>query len=125
MHDPNLFMTTGPNGPAALANIIAISENDVNWIAEAIVHMQKHGLNAMEPTKKAEDEWMGIVAALAQRSLLTKAKTWYLGTNVKDKPQGLTLFTGGFHKYREFCAAATQNDYQNFTFERQDSSVAA
>ena len=41
MHDPNLFMTTGPNGPAALANIIAISENDVNWIAEAIVHMAR------------------------------------------------------------------------------------
>jgi hypothetical protein len=65
------------------------------------------------------------VAALAQRSLLNKAKTWYLGTNVQGKPQGLTLFTGGFHKYREYCAAATQNGYANFTFEKRDASAAA
>ncbi|MCD2172539.1 flavin-containing monooxygenase [Rhizobium sp. C4] len=122
---PNLFMTTGPNGPAALANIVAISENDVNWIADAITHMDKQGLSAMEPTKKAEDDWMAIVASLGQRSLLTKAKTWYLGANVKDKPQGLTLFTGGFHKYREFCAAATQNGYANFSFAKRDKSAAA
>lgn len=122
---PNLFMTTGPNGPAALANIVAISENDVNWIADAIVHMDQHGLSAMEPTKKAEDDWMNLVGSLAQRSLLLKAKTWYLGTNVKDKPQGLTLFTGGFHKYREFCAAATQNGYAPFSFEARDKSAAA
>ena len=35
---PNLFMTTGPNGPAALANIIRISEHDVDWIAAAMTH---------------------------------------------------------------------------------------
>lgn len=122
---PNLFMTTGPNGPAALANIVAISENDVNWIADAIVHMDEHGLSAMEPTKKVEDDWMDLVASLAQRSLLLKAKTWYLGTNVKDKPQGLTLFTGGFHKYREFCAAATKDGYASFSFEPRDKSAAA
>jgi cation diffusion facilitator CzcD-associated flavoprotein CzcO len=50
---PNLFMTTGPNGPAALANIIRISEHDVDWIAGAITHMQKNGLTTVEPTVKS------------------------------------------------------------------------
>jgi hypothetical protein len=31
---------------------------------------------------------------------------------VKDKPLGLTLFTGGFHKYREHCEAAKQDGYK-------------
>jgi cation diffusion facilitator CzcD-associated flavoprotein CzcO len=116
---PNLFMTTGPNGPAALANIVRISENDVDWIAHAITHMAEHGLDTIEPSKQAEDDWMELVFRLAQRSLLSKAKTWYVGTNVKDKAQGLTLFTGGFPKYREYCAAVIQAGYRDFVFERR------
>ena len=115
---PNLFMTTGPNGPAALANIIRISENDVDWIAAAITHMDKNGLTAFEPTAAAEHAWMDIVQTLAQRSLINKAKTWWVGANVKGKPQGLTLFIGGFQKYSEYCRAAAQDDYRNFSFER-------
>lgn len=123
---PNLFMTTGPNGPAALANIIRISENDVDWIADAMRHMSATGQTAMEPTAEAEDGWMKTVAALSQRSLLNKAKTWYLGANVKDKPQGLSMFTGGFPKYREYCALATQDGYRaHFTFNLVKGSVSA
>ncbi len=110
---PNLFMTTGPTGPAALANIIRISENDVDWIAELMVHMEKNGQAAAEVTREAEEGWMDIVSSLGKKSLLLKAKTWYLGANVKDKPQGLTLFTGGFARYREYCNAAKQDGYRN------------
>lgn len=123
---PNLFMTTGPNGPAALANIIRISENDVDWIADAMRHMSATGQTAMEPTAEAEDGWMKTVAALSQRSLLNKAKTWYLGANVKDKPQGLSMFTGGFPKYREYCALATQDGYRaHFTFDPVTGSASS
>ncbi len=114
---PNLFMTTGPNGPAALANIVRISEHDVDLLAAVITHMQKNKLSTIEPTKEAETGWMDLVHTLSQRTLLTKAKTWYVGANVSGKPQGLTLFTGGFLKYRELCAAAVQDNYRGFKFE--------
>ncbi|HEY9224108.1 MAG TPA: NAD(P)/FAD-dependent oxidoreductase [Variovorax sp.] len=122
---PNLFMTTGPNGPAALANIIRISEHDVDWIAAAMTHMAQNGLSTIEPTAETEQRWMDIVFALSQRSLLLKAKTWYVGANVKDKPQGLTLFTGGFAKYREYCTAAAQDGYRAFTFTHAKEAVGA
>ncbi|HEX5390007.1 MAG TPA: NAD(P)/FAD-dependent oxidoreductase [Burkholderiaceae bacterium] len=122
---PNLFMTTGPNGPAALANIIRISEHDVDWIAAALTHMEARGLATIEPTASAEEAWMQIVYQLSQRTLLTKAKTWYVGANVKDKPQGLTLFTGGFAKYREYCAAAAQGAYRDFAFETSREAALA
>ncbi|VTU46369.1 Phenylacetone monooxygenase (plasmid) [Variovorax sp. SRS16] len=113
---PNLFMTTGPNGPAALANIIRISEHDVDWIAAAMTHMKAHGRSTIEPTAEAEENWMGIVRTLAKRSLITKAKTWWVGTNVKDKPSGLTMFVGGFQAYRQYAAAAADDGYRNFRF---------
>lgn len=122
---PNLFMTTGPNGPAALANIIRISEHDVDWIAAALAHMEAHGLATIEPTGQAEQAWMDLVHTMAQRTLITKAKTWWVGTNVKDKPQGLTMFTGGFLKYREHCAAAVEGGYRNFAFESVAATSAA
>ncbi len=122
---PNLFMTTGPNGPSALANIIRISEHDVDWIADAITHLKKNGLATIEPTVQAEDAWMEIVRSIAQRSLINKAKTWWVGANVKDKPQGLTMFTGGFLKYREYCAVPSANGYRDFQFEPQMEAVAA
>lgn len=122
---PNLFMTTGPNGPSALANIIRISEHDVDWIAAAITHMQKNGLATIEPTKQAEDGWMDVVRGLARSSLINKAKTWWVGANVPGKSQGLTMFIGGFAKYRELCAAAASNEYGGFVFMHAEERVEA
>ena len=88
----------------------------MDWIAEAITHMQKNGMGAVEPTVQAEDAWMEVVRSIAQRSLINKAKTWWVGANVKDKPQGLTMFTGGFLKYREYCAAESSSGYKGLAF---------
>jgi cation diffusion facilitator CzcD-associated flavoprotein CzcO len=122
---PNLFATCGPNGPAALANIITISEHDVDWIAELITHMDKHGLVAAEPTLEAENEWMNLVFTLAERSLIRKANTWWVGSNVKGKPQGLSMFIGGFNKYRELCTAAASEGYTKLSFDPAKADVAA
>lgn len=125
---PNLFMTTGPNGPAALANIIRMSENDVDWIADAILYLRKNGMGSIEPTRKTEDNWMELVYTLARHSLINKAKTWWVGANVEGKPQGLTQFIGGFKMYREHCAAAAANGYAGHHIEparKQDQAIAA
>jgi len=121
---PNLFTTAGANGPSALANLITINEHDVDWIAAAITHMEENGLTAIEPTQEAEDRWMKLVHTLAARSLINKARTWWNGTNVVGKPTGLTMFTGGFHKYAEHCAAA-RNGWKDFTFEEVKKREAA
>jgi hypothetical protein len=80
--------------------------------------MHRNGLGAMEPTIEAENGWMEMVYAMAQRTLLSKAQTWYVGANIEGKPKGLTLFTGGFPKYTEYCAASARAGYRDFTFKR-------
>ena len=122
---PNLFAVSGPNGPAALANLITIAEHDVDWIADMITHMDRAGVKSVEPTQQAEDAWMKLVAQLAEHSLIRKANTWWVGANVKGKPQGLTMFVGGFNKYRDHCLKAKQDGYADFVFDREKQSAAA
>lgn len=122
---PNMFATSGPNGPAALANLITIPEHDVDWIADMITYMEAKSYRAVETTAAAEAAWMKIVADLAEKSLIRKANTWWVGANVKGKPTGLTMFIGGFHKYREHAAAAAQRREELFTFDRDRKSQAA
>jgi hypothetical protein len=57
--------------------------------------------------------------------LVSKAKTWYVGANVAGKPQGLSLFTGGFKGYRDHCAAAVQSGYRDFVFEGVETRATA
>ena len=122
---PNLFAPSGPNGPAALANLITIAEHDIDWIADMVSYMEANGVTAVEPTAEAEERWMKLVLTLAEKSLIRKANTWWVGANVKGKPQGLTMFIGGFQKYRELCAAAAQDRASNFVFDRAAETVAA
>ena len=95
---------------------MTISENDVDWIADVISHMGQTGHAAVEASLAAEDAWMAQIHALASRSLMLKAKTWWVGSNVKGKPQGMLMFTGGFHKYREACEAVAANGYRDLVF---------
>jgi cation diffusion facilitator CzcD-associated flavoprotein CzcO len=114
---PNMFLVCGANGPAALANIITINEQNVDWICDLITHMDENGLATIEPTLEAEDGWMDDVLTLADKSLMSKANTWYTGTNVEGKPRGLTLYTGGFAKYSQICTDVAAQGYSGMVFD--------
>ncbi|KRA60381.1 cyclohexanone monooxygenase [Caulobacter sp. Root655] len=115
---PNLFLVCGPNGPAALANIITLDQQNVDWIADAIARMRQDGLATMEPTGRAEQGWMDAVYGLAEQTLVSKANTWYVGGNISGKPRGLSMYTGGFQRYSEACRLAAESGYVDFVFEK-------
>jgi hypothetical protein len=113
---PNLFMLCGANGPSALANIITLNEQNVDWICEVITHMTKEQRGAVEATPKAETEWMETVHSLAKLTLMSKASTWYTGTNVEGKARGLTMYAGGYRPYRETCEAVIRDGFRGLAF---------
>lgn len=113
---PNLFMICGANGPAALANIFTINEQNVDWFCDVISHMHRNNYSAFECTEEAQNEWMNKVANLAEKTLISKAKTWYVGANIDGKPKGLSLYTDGFQNYRAFCDQVAENGYTGITF---------
>ena len=55
---PNLFLVSGPGAPAVLANMVLHAEAHVNWIADAITHLDEHSYAAIEATADAVDGWI-------------------------------------------------------------------
>ena len=111
---PNLFLVSGPGAPAVLANMVLHAEAHVNWIADAIDHLDSHGYAAIEATSDAVDGWVAECAQRADATLFTKANSWYLGANVPGKPRTFMLFIGGFGVYLDICNEVAAAGYKGF-----------
>lgn len=52
---------TGPGSPSVLANMFVSIEQHVDWVADAIAHLDANGLAAIEPTLAAQEAWVDHV----------------------------------------------------------------
>lgn len=111
---PNLFLVSGPGAPAVLANMVLHAEAHVNWIADAIDYLDRHGHAAIEPTPEAVNSWIAECAQRAEATLFTRANSWYMGANVPGKPRMFMLFIGGFGVYLDICNEAAAAGYKGF-----------
>ena len=111
---PNLFLISGPGAPAVLANMVLHAEAQVDWIAQAIAYLDRHGCAGIEATVDSVDSWGAECARRAETTLFTKANSWYMGANVPGKPRGFMLFVGGFATYNDICADVADAGYQGF-----------
>jgi cation diffusion facilitator CzcD-associated flavoprotein CzcO len=111
---PNMFIITGPGSPSVLANMILAAEHHVEWIADAIIHVDASGRTAIEAGKQAQDRWVEYCNELAGQTLFPSANSWYLGANIPGKPRVFMPFIGGFGVYRRICAEVTADGYRGF-----------
>jgi len=111
---PNLFTITGPGSPSVLTNMLPTIEQHVEWIADTIRHMRDHGLDRIEASPAAEDEWVAHVGEMAGRTLRYTCSSWYLGVNIPGKPRVFMPYIGGFPRYIEKCAEVAANGYAGF-----------
>ncbi len=112
---PNLFMITGPGSPSVLTNMMMSIEQHVDWVTDTIVHLKEAGLNAIEPTRQAQDDWVGHVNEIASYTLFPKANSWYMGANVPGKTRVFMPYAGGLDVYRAKCDEVARNGYEGFT----------
>jgi cation diffusion facilitator CzcD-associated flavoprotein CzcO len=111
---PNLFLVSGPGAPAVLANMVLHAEAHVNWIAEAITYLDRHGYAALEATPESVDSWIAECNRRAEATLFPKANSWYMGANVPGKPRVFMLFIGGFGAYLNICNEVAAAGYKGF-----------
>jgi cation diffusion facilitator CzcD-associated flavoprotein CzcO len=116
---PNLFLISGPGAPAVLANMVLHAEAQVDWIARAIGYLDSQGYAAIEATVDSVDGWGAECARRAEKTLFTKANSWYMGANVPGKPRGFMLFVGGFATYNDICAEVADAGYRGFDLIRR------
>jgi cation diffusion facilitator CzcD-associated flavoprotein CzcO len=116
---PNMFTITGPGSPSVLCNLPPAIEQHVNWITDCIKTMTEQGIERIEATEQATDEWCAEVNRAANATLLASVKhSWYLGANVPGKPQVFMPYAGGLGHYSEVCNQVAQQNYKGFQLSR-------
>jgi cation diffusion facilitator CzcD-associated flavoprotein CzcO len=111
---PNLFMITGPGSPSVLSNMVVSIEQHVDWVTDAIAHLDRQGLRTIEPTRQAQDAWVDHVNVIAGYTLYPKANSWYMGANVPGKPRVFMPYAGGVGEYRKRCDEVAAKGYEGF-----------
>ncbi len=86
---PNLFTITGPGSPSVLSNMVVSIEQHVDWITDCIDHLRAEGLRRIEAEPEAEEEWVDLVAAVAEFTLFPRANSWYSGRQRQGQAAGV------------------------------------
>ena len=115
---PNLFMITGPGSPSVLSNMMVSIEQHVDWVTDAIAHLDAEGLTTIEPTQEAQDSWVDHVNTVAGYTLYPRANSWYMGANVPGKTRVFMPYAGGVGAYRTKCDEVAANGYEGFALAR-------
>jgi cyclohexanone monooxygenase len=115
---PNLFIITGPQSPSVLSNMPVSIEQHVEWITDCIDHMRKNGLETIEATPAAQDQWVAHVAEIVNMTLMPGANSWYMGANIPGKPRRFLPYLGpeGVGGYRKKCNEIAAKGYEGFAF---------
>ncbi|MBM0205019.1 NAD(P)/FAD-dependent oxidoreductase [Micromonospora sp. STR1s_5] len=111
---PNMFLVTGPGSPSVKANMVTAIEQHVEWIADCLVYLRREGLAAIEPEQKAQEEWVGHVNEVADRTLYPRAESWYVGANIPGKPRVFMPYVGGLPAYIAACEQVVAERYRGF-----------
>ncbi|MEV0323787.1 flavin-containing monooxygenase [Streptomyces sp. NPDC050658] len=111
---PNLFNLAGVGSPSVLANVILCAEQHVDWLADCLTHLDRHGYVAIEAGARAVEDWVTECRERAAATLMMSADSWYLGANIPGKPRVFMPFVGGFGVYGEIIADVAASGYKGF-----------
>lgn len=112
---PNLFMTTGPQSPSVLSNMMVSIEQHVEWISDCIGYLRRNHIEAFEATVEAEEGWSKHCKEVADATLYPRTDSWYMGTNIAGKPSGFLAYQGGVGNYRKICESIAAKDYVGYS----------
>ena len=110
---PNFFIGTN----SAFCNYPVCAETVVEWIAGCIQYMREKGYSSIAPTPEAEQAWVEHAAELASLTLLSDAKSWFMGSNIPGKKRALLLYANSAPNYRAKVAEVAAKDYEGFLLQ--------
>jgi cyclohexanone monooxygenase len=119
---PNLFMVGGPGSPSVLSNVVVTNEYQVCFIRDLIKEARARGATRVGVSTERQHAWTAHVDAAAQRTLLAKAQSWYVGANVPGKPRAILAYAGGFAGYRTKLEEVRGQAFGDFTFDKLPGS---
>ncbi|HZZ45346.1 MAG TPA: NAD(P)/FAD-dependent oxidoreductase [Pseudonocardia sp.] len=111
---PNLFTITGPSSPSVLSNMMMAIEQHVEWVTDCITWLRDNGLEEIDASVAAEDEWVAHVEEVGNATLYPVADSWYMGANVPGKPRVFMAYIGGLGVYTQTCKEVADDGYRGF-----------
>jgi cyclohexanone monooxygenase len=111
---PNLFYTTGPQGPTSYCNGITCAEMVGDWITDCLTHLRDTSVNRIEATKESEGNWGEHLRSATKHLLMIHTKSWYLGANIPGKVNELLVYPLGLPAYKEKALNCLKNNLQGF-----------
>ncbi|MGI9613632.1 MAG: cyclohexanone monooxygenase, partial [Acidimicrobiales bacterium] len=113
---PNLFTLVGPHNASTFCNMPRCIEQNVEWLSDLLHHLEATGSQRIEPTVEAEAAWTEHVHETAERMLLSKVNSWFMGvnTNLGKTERHFLLYAGGAPKYRDRCDEVAADGYDGF-----------
>ncbi|MET0659518.1 MAG: NAD(P)/FAD-dependent oxidoreductase [Steroidobacteraceae bacterium] len=115
---PNLFIIAGPGSPSLLSNVVLSIEQHVEWLGAFLTHAEKLGMNSIEATPEAEQQWVEHVAERAKETLYLQARSYYSGDEVDGKPRVFMPYSGGVRGYRRILQDVAGKGYDGFDITR-------
>ena len=122
---PNLFMITGPGSPAILTNFPVCIEQNVDWIANLMKRMRDTNANEVEALPEAETAWVKNIVESADKTLFPTVDSWYMNSNLPNKPRVFTAYFNGMNTYAEICEDVARNGYKGFELRSHETAEAA
>lgn len=112
---PNMFLCGAPLSPAAaFCNVPTCIQQQLDWIADCIDFVRTRHRHSIEPSALAEAEWVAHHHEVADAILVSKANSWYMGSNIEGKRRGLLAYAGGVDVYRQRCDEIKDQGYKEF-----------
>jgi cyclohexanone monooxygenase len=114
---PNMFMISGPQ--SSFANIPLVIDYAARWIGQAVVWMRETGIERMEPTTEAVNEWNEKLRAVLERPTIvargSEVGSWLVGANIPGKPTTPLFHLGGMDTYVRDCASVARRGFVGFS----------
>ena len=97
---PNLFFVLGPNTGLGHTSVVLMAEAQAGYIRQALEHMERAGVGAIEPRREAQDAWNDEIQRRSAGTVWLNGgcQSWYIDRNGKNS----TLWPD--HTFRFFAA---------------------
>jgi cation diffusion facilitator CzcD-associated flavoprotein CzcO len=110
---PNLFIATN----TAFCNYTICAEAVVEWISDAIQYIREKGYSRIAPIPQSEQTWVDHVNEVGSQTLLSGAKSWFVGDNIPGKAHAILLYANTAPAYRAKIAEVAAKGYEGFLLQ--------
>lgn len=91
---PNLFIEVGPHNKGGFCNVPRCSEQNVDFVTRTLAKLAESEAVLMETSLEGEEAWIAHVNEGAARTLLPKADSFLMGSNVEGKARAFVGYIG-------------------------------